>query len=198
MTEVGDYFCVPEELKAFPYMNMLVTQRNYKFKGYVKLIAVKIPFGTIVMVAQIAEELPPHEFVTPEGILCSTSRNRLREFRSSPSAIGEKAITPKRTQKQVIDSMHWEVRNNNLPWWYDSKSGKLIVNSKLIKEPEAELFFRNKFNPGAETPYPEHYNLGPDYLIKEPPAEDEDEDYENGVPMINTGEDDVDLEQDDS
>jgi hypothetical protein len=171
LTEVGDYFCVPSEVKLFAYMSQLVAQKNYRNDGLMKYVATKTSYGTIVMLTQIGEELPLHEFVSPDGILASTSRRHLIESRSEPngSSIGEKAVVPKRTQGQIIAAMHWEVRNNNLPWWYDPVKGTLVVNTKLIKEPEADL------------------------LIKEVVVA-EDYDYETGVPMLNTGEDDVDLD----
>jgi hypothetical protein len=181
LVEVGDYFCVPTEVKDYRYMSMLVTQRNYRFGHTVRHITAKTTYGTIVMLAQVGEEIPPHEFKQPDGILASTSRRHLIEARSQPPShegLGEKPIVAPRTQQQIVNAMHWDVRNHNLPWWYDPKKGTLVVNPEIIRDPEAELFYKKQFNPGPETPYPEQYNLGPDLLIRSTPVqEDEEEEW---------------------
>ena len=201
LTEVGDYFCVPTEVKAYAYINQLVAQKNYRLGHELKYASSKTSYGTIVMLVQIGEEIPPHEFVSPEGILASTSRQHLIRSRSQPpsSTLGEKPIVAKRTQGQIIAAMHWEVRNANLPWWYDPQKGTLLVNTKLIQEPESTLWMNKKFNPGAETPYPPKYNLDPDTLLIRDEAEEDDEDYtddDGEMQLFGTGEDGIDLEND--
>ena len=177
LTEVGDYFCVPAELKPFPYMSAYVTQKNYRLAGKMKYSATKTSYGTIVMLVQIGDEIPPHEFNSPDGVLSSTSRRQVLASMANPREnLGEKPVVPERTQQQKVNAMSWEVRNANLPWWYDPKKGTLVVNPEVIKEPEASLFYTKQFNPGPETPYPEHYNLDENLIRRtEAPAAEEDE-----------------------
>lgn len=165
LVEVGDYFCVPEEFKPFSYMGRLVSQRNSKMKDR-KFSATRTNYGTIVMLAQVGEEIPPHEYVSPDGILSSTSRSD-RE----PS-------TAKLTQQQIINRMTPAVREANLPWWFDPQNGRLLVNPKICRDPELELWHNNKFSPKPEDPYPAQYRLDENLLIRplEDPMDDDEDD----------------------
>ncbi len=197
LTEVGDYFCVPTEVKLHAYMNQLVAQKNYRLGHEMKYVATKTTYGTIVMLVQINDEVPPHEFKSPEGILASTSRKHLIESKSRDLKLGEKPVVPKRTQGQIVAAMSWQVREANLPWWYDPHKGTLLVNTKIIKEPESTLWMTKKFNPGIEAPYPAHYNLDENLIIREVVEEDEADWNEGDEPQLfGTGEDHVDLEDD--
>lgn len=193
LTEVGDYFCVPADLKPFPYVSQYVTQKNYRLVGQMKYSATKTSYGTIVMLAQIGEETPPYEFNSPEGILSSTSRKHLISSmydKADQKRLGEKAVVAERTIQQKVNAMSWEVRNANLPWWYDPKKGTLVVNPEVIKEPEATLFYTKQFNPGPDMPYPDHYNLDENLLRRsEAPATEEEEEEWGDQTFPPSGED---------
>lgn len=186
LTEVGDYFVVPESFKPFDYMRRLVAQTNYKGATNKRFMAMDTQAGTIVMLGEIKGETPPHEFISAEGILSSTSRGNLRAQVQNPQLGHLNTERPKRTQQQIIDNMHWEVRSANLPWWFDNK-GNLVANPKVIKEPEATKWYKRELKVGPEDPYPEHYYLDENLLYDERIKQmleltDEDEYFEEYTP----------------
>src|SRR6266511_623191 len=201
LTEVGDYFCVPSSFKPYQYVSMMVAQKNYRLAGTLKYTTVKTTYGCIVLLCQVSDEEPAHEFVTPEGILASTSRRHLIAQAEAPSSsLGERPSVPKRTVSQITDAMHWTIREANLPWWFDPRTRKLVVNPKLIQEPESSLWMSKEFNPDKDDPYPEHYHLDQDLMRKTrdqimaeeaEEAESEEEEDWGPPPTINDGEDSV-------
>lgn len=191
LENVGDYFIVMEEFKPYVHMNATISVRNRNMRGRMKYVCAKTSYGSIVMVAQVADVVPSHEVEIVPGLYARTVN-----VGPSPVQLGNKPQAREFTQQEKVNRMTWQVRNANLPWWYDPVKRNLVVNPDLIKDPEAELFYRKQFNPGAETPYPDHYNLDENLMIREAPAQDEeDEDDDEGVPMIiNDGADDVDID----
>lgn len=185
LTEVGDYFTVPEAFKPNSYVSAMVSQRNYRLQGLKRFVAAKTSYGTIVMLCQINEEMPPYEFMTPDGVTGSTSRQQLimdAQVQDSELPMSNRPIRVKRTQSQIVAQMALQVKQENLPWWHDPRTGKLVTNPKLMQEPETSLWLKNQFAPGPDDPYPEHYNLGPDMMRRSredmlSDVDDEEEDF---------------------
>lgn len=158
LTEVGDYFCVPESFKPYSYMSLLVSQKNYRMKGITKYTCEKTSYGTIVMLAQIGDEIPPYEFQSEEGILSISSR-KVGLQPPSRLTVGDAPVRPKRTQVQMISMMPPAKRNANLPWWYDAE-GNFVTNPGVItEEDENKYVILGETPPGPEDPYPEYYGL---------------------------------------
>jgi hypothetical protein len=175
LTEVGDYFCVPDSFKPHSYMSLLVSQRNYRMKGIAKYACEKTSYGSIVIMAQVGEELPPYEFVSAEGIL-SISARAVGIDKTHKISIGDAPVLPKRTQQKLIDMMSPEMKQRNLPWWFDSRSEKWVTNPAVIKPTDVDKYILGgQPFPSAEDPYPEYYNLDEDLQIKETIDEAEDE-----------------------
>lgn len=203
MTEVGDYFAVPTEFKPFSYVSQLVTQRNYRAGSRVKMTAVKVNYGTIVLVAQVLGELPPYEYKSPEGIMSISSKQRMRELLTSHGTpLGERAVAPIRTVSQIVNAMSWEAKNANLPWWYDPKSHALVFNARVATAEDTDKWFRKEPMPGKDEPYPEYYGLDENLtkktrqqLMDEEP-EEEDEFFElidEGQPVLESESDTDDV-----
>lgn len=202
LTEVGDYFAVPSTFKPHQYMSQLVAQRNYKAGHGVKLTACKTSYGTIVFVAQVGDEKPPYEFLTPEGIMAVTSRDHLLRYQTESTPLGERAVRPKRTVSQIVEAMSWEMRTENLPWWYDNK-GQLVFNAKIATEEDTDKWYRREKMPGKDDPYPEYYNLDENLTRKSrsqvmEDEEPEEEDFfellgEGGEPKLENESDDNDV-----
>lgn len=174
LTEVGDYFAVPQELKPFTYMSMLVSQRNYRGGTGVRLAATKTTYGTIVMVTQVREEKPPFEYLSPEGIMSITGKQHVRS-QDHTTPVGERARVAKRTISQIVALMPIEQREANLPWWYNQK-GQLIFNPKVATEADLEKWYNKEKMPGPDVPYPDYYKLDENLIRHEEPDEEIDED----------------------
>jgi hypothetical protein len=183
LEKVGDYFLVLSSFKPYHHMNATISVRNRNMRGRMKYSCTQTTYGSIVMLAQVLDHLPEHEVEILEGLLARTTN-----VGPSPVSLGNRPINRPLTQQERVDRMSPEVRASNLPWWYDPKTRQLICGP-LIKEPELSQWFNKQFNPGAETPYPAHYNLDENLYLKQVEEEDEDD----GVP-INSGEDDLDLD----
>lgn len=182
LNEVGDYFVVPHTFKKHGdirrYMNVKNSQMKHKYKyGCVE----NGDTTNVVLLCRIGE-LPPYEFTNEVGIMCMVSRkDTVRSARAGEetTALGVKPLAPKRTQEQIIAAMSPEERQANLPWWYDPRNGKLLVNTRLIREPEATLFHENKFRPSPTAPYPEHYGLDENLRLKTREQQWDEEDEED-------------------
>lgn len=187
LTEVGDYFVVPKEFKEHDYMSRLVSQKNYRREGPRRFISAKTSIGTIVMLAEIEGEVPPHEFVSAEGILSSTSRQHLLRTMPHDNPIGDKPQRAKRTQKEIVAMMSQEMRLQNLPWWFDPHNGKLLMNLRVAKDPELTAWQKNEFTPTPETPYPDHYNLDANLMVREEPDPGEVDEVEDEWAGLSVG-----------
>lgn len=187
LTEVGDYFVVPYSFKAYQYMSALVSQRNYRLRGVIKYACEKTTAGSIVMVVEVESETPAHEFVTPEGIMCLTSRQLGSAIvKDRTLDLGTKPHAPKRTQRQIVDMMSVDVRTQNLPWWHDSRTGKVVGNPKVMTQEDVERYLvRREPFPGPDVPYPDYYRLD-ENLMRRPEEADEEEDF-GEHPIIGEG-----------
>lgn len=181
LCEVGDYFMVPVEFKSYEEVKRYVSVKNSLMKYSIRYDCVKNDNVTVVMLMSIMGELPPYEYINEYGIMCNASRrDTLRAAKAGEETVlGVKPTVPKRTQAQIIARMSAEERQANLPWWYDPSNGKLLVNTRLIKEPEGTLFHENKFRPSPEAPYPEHYNLDENLRLKTREQQWDEEDEED-------------------
>jgi hypothetical protein len=176
LTEVGDYFAVPAEFKHFAYVSALVAQRNYRTASKVRYSATKTSYGTIVMVAQVGEEKPPFEYLSPEGIMSVTSRAAIRA-QGPHTALGERATVAKRTVSQIVGQMSVEQKEANLPWWYDKK-GQLVFNSKVATPADLERWYNKEKMPGKDEPYPAYYDLDENLTKRERSGDDEADEAE--------------------
>jgi hypothetical protein len=178
LTEVGDYFAVPSTLKPFSYMSQLIAQRNYRGGTGVRLTAVKTSYGTIILVSQVGEELPPYDFLSPEGIYSVQSKQHVRS-QGPGSPLGERPTAPKRKVSEIVARMSIDEKLHNLPWWYDDK-GTFVMNSKIAVKADHERWFTKQPMPGKDVPYPDYYNLDenlhrkPDLVDDEPEIEDDE------------------------
>ncbi len=193
LENVGDYFLVLDTFKTYVHMNATIAVRNRNMRGRMKYVCTQTTYGCIVMLAQVLDHVPVHEVEILPGLLARTTN-----VGPSPVTLGNKPLTRELTQQERVNRMSPEMRAANLPWWYDPNTRKLVV-SNLVKEPELSLWYNKQFNPGAETPDPEHYNLDHNLMIKtrEQLMDEEDDDFAEGVPIDFTGDDDVDLTNDD-
>jgi len=163
-----------------------VYAKNAQLKKEFKYTAVENGDTTTVLLILRVGELPPYEFTNEYGIMAMLSRrDTVRSARAGEqtTALGVRPLAPKRTQSQIIAIMSPEERQANLPWWHDPKNGQLLVNTRLIKDPEALMFHENKFRPNPETPYPSHYNLDDNLRLKTREQqfdEEDEEDYGEG------------------
>lgn len=168
LTEVGDYFAVPDTVKPYSYMSQLIAQRNYRAGKGLKLTTVKTTYGTIVLVAQIGDELPPFEFRTPEGILAVTSRENVKRSQDHNTPLGERPTRPVRSQREIVAAMTTDMKIANLPWWYDGK-GTLVFNPKVATPEDLDRWYNKQKMPGPDDPYPDYYNLD-EYMQIKPSA----------------------------
>lgn len=173
LTEVGDYFVVPASFKPSGYVCQLVAQRNYKGGYGIKLSATKLSYGTIVMVVQVRDEVAPHDYISPEGILSITGKQYLRS-QDHTTPLGERPQVAKRTVSQIVALMPIEQREANLPWWYDKK-GQLIFNSKIATQADLERWYNKEKMPGKDEPYPAYYNLDENLIKRDEPDDEVDE-----------------------
>lgn len=192
LLEVGDYFIVPESVKPHSYMSQLVAQRNYRGGKEVKLSSVKTTHGTLVIVVQVGEEMPPYEFVTPEGIYASTSRQHLIRTQAPDTPLGDRPVRAKKTVSQLVEAMTQDQRIANLPWWYDKK-GTLVFNPKVATPEDLDKWYNKQKMPGPDQPYPDYYHLDENLIRREPTNQsgvDVDEELEGfwGDPPIVDGE----------
>lgn len=194
LEKVGDYFLVLESFKTYVHMNATIAVRNRNMRDRMKYVCTKTTYGSIVMVAQILDHVPEYEVEILPGLLARTTN-----VGPSPVSLGNKPQVRELTQQEKVNRMSAEQRAANLPWWYDPKTRTLLV-SNLVKEPELSLWMAKKFNPGAETPYPEHYNLDENLLKKTREQimhEDDDEEEEEWGDQTfpAAGEDSVDIDE---
>jgi hypothetical protein len=188
LTEVGDYFTVPESFKPYQYVSMLISQKNYRLGGTLRYTACKTTYGTIVMLAQVGEELPPHEFVSPEGILSATSR---AVARTTP--LGNRPKARELTYAERVEQLPLEVKVANLPWWWDKD--KFVWNggnmgSRYRKEDMEARIANNLAHFDPNKPYPDFYNLDENFRIKQEETlrDDEEEEEDWGPDPIFTDE----------
>lgn len=164
LTEVGDYFAVPEKVKPFAYMSALVAQRNYRTASSVRLSANKTTYGTIVMVVQIQDREPPYEYLSPEGIMAITGKQHVAS--AIRGDLGERPVMRKRTVSEIVKQMSVEVKEANLPWWYDPKTNNLVFNPKVATPEDLEKWYSKQKMPGPNDPYPEYYHLDENLIRK--------------------------------
>lgn len=185
LTEVGDYFAVPTSFKPYSYMSMLVAQRNYKTVSGQKLTTHKTTYGTIVMLAQVRDELPPYEFLSAEGIMSITDKRYLMKLAREPhDPTGEKPTRPVRTVSQMVNVMTLEAKQANLPWWYEK--GKLVFNPRVATKEDLDAWVSKQKTFNKDAPYPDYYHLDEDLTRKssvavaaeESEPSDEDEYFE--------------------
>lgn len=178
LTEVGDYFVVPYDFKPYQYMSMMTSQRNYKMKGRVRYACEKTTMGSIVLVAEVNEEVPPHDLEFPHGIICCYSKA------SAPSTVNDRTQTlgsrpksPDRTQSQRVANMSMDMKLANLPWWRDERTGKMIGNPRIMtQEDTTKYLIKQEKYPDPNIPYPDYYRLD-ENLMQYEVNDDEDEDF---------------------
>lgn len=175
MTEVGDYFCVPSEFKPYTYMSMLISQKNYRDTTR-RFVCSKTSYGSIVLLAQVNDEIPPYEFASSEGILSISSRKNVQLAQAPDTPLGERPVVAKRTQQQIMDMMSHEMKLANLPWWWEKGTFRWNGEYRNKRPEDSEAFVKNnrKHFGGPNTPYPEFYNLD-ENLIKRPVVDEEEE-----------------------
>lgn len=177
LRNVGDYFIVETKVRPYSYVSQLVSQRNYRVKSQ-KLSYTKTDYGTIVMLAEIPGEYPPIGYEYTLGVYTGPIMERVFEVEKEAEAPGARPLPRVLTMKERVARMSVEEKNANLPWWYDPKNNQLLVNTRLIKEPESTMWMEKRFTPNVNDPYPEHYNLDDDLKIKrDEEQEDEEEDW---------------------
>jgi hypothetical protein len=186
LTEVGDYFLVLEETRAYAHMSATVSMRNLSMKGRMKYAAVRTTYGTIVMLAQVRDDLPEYDVAITEGLLARV--NRVGPSPTPP--LGGRPVGRELSVHEKVSRMSPEQRAANLPWWYDPMSMKLIGNGNVMREPELSQWINGTFHPHKDAPYPEHYNLDDNLMIREDSNdESESEPWENDDPPIFSTED---------
>lgn len=190
LTEVGDYFVVPKEYKPHDYVHRLIAQTNYK-RTNKRYVCTRTTFGSIVLLAEVDGEVPPHEFVTQEGILASTSRSHLISTQAPETLLGNRPTRAKLTRRQIIEQMSTEVKKANLPWWHDPRTRALVWNTRVATKEDTDRWYMKQFAPGPDVDYPDYYNLDENLLTRVAPPDEEVDDFEEAVPMINDGESDV-------
>lgn len=143
MRNVGEYFVVPSDVKPFPYMRQIVANRNALMDGQFKYVCAKVSEGTVVFLAQVGDEKVPYE-EEHDGMFYSGSRAPLTE--------GEMTLS------QRVAAMSLEEKLEILPWWHDSRSGKVVVNAQVMTREDVDKYMLGGVPyPGPNDPYPDHY-----------------------------------------
>lgn len=166
LQEVGDYFAVPETFKPYAYMSALVSQRNYKEKGNRRYSCERTTYGSIVLLAQIREEIPDFDFCSDHGIMTMSVREMVGKPKDLATPLGDRIKAPERTQEQIVAGMSQQVKEANLPWWRDPKGGGVIVNQRVATKKDIERWIRKEWVPNPEAPYPDYYNLDENLMKK--------------------------------
>ena len=162
LTEVGDYFAVTTELRpdAQSFMYATVAQRNSYRRGLMKYACSKTTYGCIVMLVQVGDEVPDHDYSPAPGILARVEGKPATGVPMKPRlpALGNRPPVKELSQSEKVARMTRESKNANLPWWYEG--GKLLWNPAVPKRKEdVEAYIGQKFAFGPDDPYPEFYNL---------------------------------------
>lgn len=188
LEKVGDYFIVTEAMRpsAHYFMNATVAQRNKHMAGKIKYCCIKTSYGCIVMVAQVADHIPPYDYEVIPGLFAVA--NRFDHTATQP--LGNKPQARELTQAEKVARMTFDVRNANLPWWWDN--GKFLWNGNIKKKRSEDVdAFVNKnmahFG-NANTPYPEFYNLDENLIRRVEEVVDDEEEEDWGPDPIFTDE----------
>lgn len=189
MTEMGDYFIVPEDVKPYSYVSMMVTQRNYKMKDR-RFASAKTSLGTVVMVINVLAKEPVYDTINNAGVLIRKSGNTARfmaayDDRGEPlPRAGMEALEGKlgreMTQEEKIAFMTPQERAENLPWWKDPQTNLAVFGKTITKADAEKYILRREPLPDVETPYPDYYNLDINLRVRmEEKPEDEDLNFED-------------------
>jgi len=172
LVKVGDYFFVTDDFKANAhyFMNATVAQRNKHHKGRAKYTCVKTTYGCIVMLVQVADNVPPYDYEVVQGIYASAAAFD----HTAEQLLGNKPKARELTHAEKVARLPLEVKQANLPWWYEGS--KLLWNPNIQKRKEdQEAWFARSFPFGPNDPYPEFYNLDENFRTRLPETDELDE-----------------------
>ena len=175
LQKVGDYFIVMEEFKPYHYMNAIVSVRNNYQRGKFKYSCVKTTYGCIVMLAQVQDYMPEYDVEIAEGLRALVTSTGPRDR----APLGNRPETRELTVSEKVNRMSPEVRENNLPWWYDGVNGKLVWNGKIANKSDTEQYFKG-WRPDKNEPYPEIYDLDSNLIKRDRPVEEDEENEDFG------------------
>lgn len=186
LQKAGDYFIVMDEFKSYHHMNAVVSVRNSYMRGNFKYCCIKTTYGCIVMLAQVKDFMPEYDVEIVQGLraMVAATGERVR------APLGNKPETRELTISEKVNRMSPEVREANLPWWYDPMNGKLIWNGKIANEKDTGEYFAG-WRPSSDTPYPDSYDLDSNLLKREHKVEDEEDGEDFGDHPVFDQDDDV-------
>lgn len=177
LEKVGDYFVVTTDFEKKPahyFMNATVAQRNKHQEGRMKYSCIKTSYGCIVMLVQIADHLPPYDYEVVPGIYAMATFDH-----NAKQQLGDRPQTREMTMQEKIDRLPFSVKAENLPWWWEKGEFRWNGNIKRKRSEDIDAWMKNdrsRFMPNM--PYPEFYNIGEDFRIREPePDIEEEEDW---------------------
>lgn len=188
LTVPGDYFIVSDAVKPYPYISAMVSQRNYRLGGNRYAVA-RCNEGAMVILTR-GDELPtPYDSELSPGIFIKKAIQSKAQVNlddgDNPYKLRLTPQEPKLSQMEIISRMTPEEKQANLPWWYDPKTGKTLINGKVMDEEDADKYVgRREKLPGPNDPYPKKYNLDenlrriPRHLVDDG---DEEEDWGDEV-----------------
>jgi hypothetical protein len=182
LQNVGDFFIVLDHFKKFPYISMMISQRNYKMKGEIRYSATRLTYGTLVAVVQYGvEEMRGYEY-SPGVLLPRTGVEVVNSIKEM-------------SQSEKIQHMSIDDRMANLPWWENPKiPGTMLMNVRVMTQGDIQKYMmKRQPHPLPDDPYPDYYDLD-DNLRKRPSLITADEEPEEdwGDQMFEPGEADHD------
>lgn len=179
LEHVGDYFAVMPDFRTYYHMNATVAQRNKHYSGRMRYACVKTTYGCLVILAQVQDQLPPHDYEVVNGLYAKSPTTEPGEGEIFSTSLGKRPARRELTQEERIARIPRATRLDNLPWWWEGE--KFIWNVAVDRRAEdVEAYMSGKFKFGPEDPYPEFYNLDENFIKRVEPGsvldeEDEDE-----------------------